>query len=116
MANMVAIIIAVIGSSGLAKLIEYWCTKPKREYERMEYERKQAEKHDEIIKQLLKHEKDIVRTQLLLLLTSMPESTDEIMKVGQHYFEDLHGNWFATDLFNDWLESEHRNKPSWFKG
>ena len=116
MASIVAIIIAVIGSSGLAKLIEYWCTKPKREYERKVYERKEAEKHAEITKQLQKHEKDIVRTQLLLLLTLRPDGTDEIMKVSQHYFEDLHGNWFATDLFNDWLESEHRNKPSWFKG
>lgn len=113
---MVAIIIAVIGSSGLAKLIEYWCTKPKREYERREYERKEAEKHAEITKQLQKHEKDIVRTQLLFLLNSNLDCTDEIMKVAEHYFEDLHGNWFATDLFNDWLESEHRNKPSWFKG
>ena len=115
MDNVVAIIIAFLGSSVVTELVKYFIMKSKRETERAEHERKQEERFAKIEKGQQKHEKDLVRTHLLLLLLLRPEAKDEIMKVAEHYFKDLHGNWFATDIFIGWLEDEHMRKPSWLE-
>lgn len=72
-------------------------------------------KLDEIEKKLTKTEKDELRTQLLLLLSDYPDNDEGIMTLAKHYFGDLHGNWYATSLFNTWLETRGKGKPEWFK-
>lgn len=67
-------------------------------------------------KRFLVLEKDVLRTQMLLMLKDFPEEKAEIMKLAQHYFEDLDGNWYLTTMFNTWLESNNIAKPEWFKG
>lgn len=61
-------------------------------------------------------EKDALRTQLLVMISDYPDEKTEILKLAQHYFKDLEGNWTATAIFNRWLE-EHGDgaKPEWFK-
>jgi hypothetical protein len=39
----------------------------------------------------------------------------EILTLGQHYFDDLKGNWYMTDIFYKWLEEKGHSKPDWFK-
>ena len=60
-------------------------------------------------------EKDELRTQLLLLLSDYPEERQEIMKLAEHYFKDLKGNWYATTLFNNWLVERQIARPEWFR-
>ena len=55
------------------------------------------------------------RTQLLLLILMKPEEKKEILTLAEHYFVDLKGNWYMTDVFNSWLEQEKHGKPEWFK-
>ena len=64
---------------------------------------------------LKKLEKDGLRTQLLLLILLKGDEKKEILTLGQHYFDDLHGNWYMTDIFNKWLEEKGHSKPDWFK-
>lgn len=72
-------------------------------------------KLDSIDKRLEKTEKDELRTQLLVLISDYPDNKEGIMAVAQHYFADLHGNWYATSIFNQWLEDTATAKPEWFK-
>ncbi len=60
-------------------------------------------------------EKDVLRTQLLLMLSDFPEEKTEILKLAQHYFSDLDGNWVLTGMFNKWLVANDIAEPDWFK-
>ena len=61
-------------------------------------------------------EKDSLRTQLLLMIADYPREEQEIMKLAEHYFKDLHGDWYATSIFNKWLERDAScGKPEWFR-
>lgn len=70
---------------------------------------------ERIEKKLDKLERDSCRTQLLLLMSDYPGRTEEIMRLAQHYFDDLVGNWYMTSLFNKWMEDNKIGKPEWFK-
>ena len=59
-------------------------------------------------------EKDVLRTQLLLLILMKPKEQQEILTVAEHYFADLHGDWYMTSIFNKWLEEEVIAEPEWF--
>lgn len=58
-------------------------------------------------------EKDGLRTQLLMLILLQPDAKQEILTVGQHYFRDLKGNWYMSDVFNRWC-IKHGQEPDWF--
>ena len=95
------ILIAVLGGGNLLRFVKFL-----------------IERHDEtrgIGKTLRKLEKDGLRTQLLLLILMKPEEKKEILTLAEHYFVDLKGNWYMTDVFNSWLEQEKHGKPEWFK-
>lgn len=66
--------------------------------------------------QLKKQEKDQCRTQMLVMMGFRPHETTEIMKLAQHYFGDLEGNWYMTSLFNSWMDEQNIGKPEWFRG
>ena len=59
-------------------------------------------------------EKDVLRTQLLLLILMKPEEQQEILTIAEHYFKDLKGNWYMTSIFNKWLTTEDIAEPEWF--
>lgn len=69
----------------------------------------------EIKGKLKKQEKDEIRTQLLLLILMKPEEETEILRIAEHYFKVLKGNWYMTTIFNNWLTDNGIGKPDWFK-
>lgn len=97
---MSTIIVAIIGSTALSTLVQFFVN------------RHDAKKN--VQSRLVTLEKDTLRTQLLLLLTMKPEEQQEVLTIGQHYFEKLDGNWYMTSLFNKWLEANDIAEPEWF--
>lgn len=99
---MEQIIIAVVGSTALATLVQFFVTR-----------------HDNkrnLSKRLDKLERDGLRTQLLLLILMRPEESREILTIGEHYFKDLKGDWYMTSIFNKWVEEAGMAEPEWFQG
>ena len=100
-----AIIIAVLGSGLIQFVINRHDQKKDNPI---------SQKLDKIISEQKKTEKDSLRTQLLVMMTMMPESQEEIMQLAQRYFEELKGDWFYSSLFNRWLKDNNIEKPLWF--
>lgn len=73
-----------------------------------------ADALNKINEQLKKNEKDTLRTQLLLLILLQPNEQSEILKVGEHYFRVLKGNWYMTNVFAKWCK-KHDLDPDWFE-
>lgn len=95
------IVLAILASNGFFALLQFLITR-----------------HDtkkNIKGKLDRLEKDGLRTQLLLMIMLKGDEKKEILTLGQHYFDDLHGNWYMTDIFNKWLEEKGHSKPDWFK-
>ena len=65
---------------------------------------------------LKKIEKDGVRTQLLLLMSTYPGERQEIMEAARYYFITLKGDWYLTSLFSKWLKTQGLERPDWFHG
>ena len=102
MDNIWKLVIAIISSTTVATLIQFFVT-------RNDNRRNFAKRLDKI-------ERDEVRTQLLVLILMCPEETKEILTVGEHYFKDLKGDWYMTSIFNKWLIKHGIARPEWFKG
>lgn len=95
------IVLAILASNGFFALLQFLITR-----------------HDtrkNVKDKLITLEKDGLRTQLLLLILMQPEEQTEILKIAEHYFVKLKGNWYMTDIFNKWLEEKGHSKPDWFK-
>lgn len=75
-----------------------------------------SDRLEEVEKKLKKSELDSVRLQMLVMMSDYPHETQEIMRLAEHYFKDLHGNWYLTTMFNKWLQSNDIAKPEWFTG
>lgn len=103
MDNVMQLIVVAIGSSGLMSLIQYL----------LQRNDKKAKQIDEICSKLKKFEKDLVRLQLMLLMTSYPDRKAEIAEVAHHYFVDDQGNWYMTKMFKDWCEANNFDIPVW---
>lgn len=95
---MTQIIIAIIGSGALSTVLSMIVGAIQRK------------------SKLRKLEKDTVRLQLLFLMYIMPDEKQEVMTLGQYYFETLKANWYLSSLFDRWLKSNSLERPSWFKG
>ena len=113
------IVIAIIGSGLLSAvvsgLIGLYSKHMDRKYAK---EDKDASKNDEMEnfrKHLAKAEKDNVRLQMLVLMADYPEDESEIMRVAEHYFKELKGNWYMTTMFNHWIEEKNIAKPDWLE-
>lgn len=64
-------------------------------------------KLDNISEQLDNIELDSTRTQLLTLMSNYPDNESEILKVAYHYFKDLDGDWYISELFTEWAEERN---------
>ena len=94
------IVIAILTSNGFFALLQYLISR-----------------HDtkkNVKDKLITLEKDGLRTQLLLLILLQPEEKTEILKIAEHYFVKLKGNWYMTGLFSKWCDA-HGLEPDWFK-
>lgn len=116
---METIIIAIIGSGALSALISgifnIINNAGKRRREIADQLLIITNRLEAIEKNQKKAEKDQCRTQLLLMICDYPTEKAEILELAKHYFADLHGNWFATPIFNNWLEEYKVGRPEWFK-
>lgn len=103
------ILIAVLGGGNLILFIKFLIERHDKKVEKAEEDKK-----DDIKKTLAKLEKDGLRTQLLLLILIKPGEQTEILRIAEHYFKVLKGNWYMTSIFNNWLEAENVASPEWF--
>lgn len=108
-----AIIIAIIGSGVLSTIVSAIITaisNRKSKLKDIEAKLTVIEGNQRIA------ERDALRTQLLVMIADYPLEEQEIIKLAEHYFKDLKGDWYATSIFNKWLERDAScGKPEWFK-
>lgn len=64
--------------------------------------------------QLKLQEKDALRTQLMVMIKDFPDETSDILRLAEHYFTKLGGNWVLTDIFSTWADENGVVTPSWF--
>lgn len=64
-------------------------------------------KLNNISEQLDNIELDSTRTQLLTLMSNYPDNESEILKVAYHYFRELGGDWYMSELFVEWAEERN---------
>lgn len=69
----------------------------------------------ELKKETKRLEKDGLRTQMLEMINDYPDNESEILTLAEHYFKDLNGNWYATNIFTKWMERNYIAKPAWFE-
>lgn len=93
-------VMAALSSIGLFSFVEFLITR--------------KDKKNEIKERLDRQERDNCRIQMLIMMNHYQEDVIEIMRLAQHYFCDLHGDWYMTSIFNKWLESNNLGKPEWF--
>ena len=65
------------------------------------------ERLDLISKKLENIELDTTRTQLLTLMSNYPDNESEILKVAYHYFKELDGDWYMSELFAEWAKERN---------
>ena len=95
------IVLAILASNGFFAMIQFLITR---------WDTKKS-----IRGKLDRLEKDGLRTQLLLMILMKPNEKKEILTLAQHYFVDLKGNWYMTDIFDKWLIEKGDSRPEWFK-
>lgn len=103
------IILGLLGGGNLILFVKFLMERHDRKKERAEDN--DAESFN---KRLLVLERDGLRTQLLLLILLRPTEQTEILRLAEHYFKDLKGNWYMTSIFNKWLEESGVAEPDWF--
>ena len=106
-----AVVISILGSGVFTTLVTAIINAVSNRKSKLKVVEKQLA---EINDRLVKSEKDALRTQLLILISDYPHETQEIMTIAEHYFGDLHGDWYATSLFNRWITENEIAEPSWF--
>ena len=111
--NVNDIIIAMLGSGVLSALIASATTLLVRFMDKKD---SKEEKLEDIEKKVKKAEVDNVRLQMMVLMSDFPDDEQEILRVAEHYFKDLKGNWYMTSMFNNWLKNNNIAEPEWFEG
>lgn len=61
-----------------------------------------------------KQEGDILRVELKLMISDFPDREADILRLAQHYFCDLHGNWVMAATFKSWLKQRGIELPDWY--
>lgn len=103
------ILLGILGGGNLILFIKFLIERHDRKKERAEDQDAEGLK-----KRLTVLERDGLRTQLLLLILLKPTEQTEILRIAEHYFKNLKGNWYMTSIFNKWLEDIGVAEPDWF--
>ena len=103
------ILLGLLGGGNLILFIKFLIERHDRKKERVEDQDAEGMK-----KRLLIVERDGLRTQLLLLILLKPTEQTEILRIAEHYFKNLKGNWYMTSIFNKWIEDSGVAEPDWF--
>lgn len=64
-------------------------------------------KLDNISGQLDNIELNSTRNQLLTLMSNYPDNESEILKVSYHYFKKLDGDWYMSEIFDEWAKERN---------
>lgn len=104
---IVPIVVVMVGCTGFFSFVQFLIT-------RRDTQKGTSKRLTKIDEKLDKCERDNCRTQMLLLMYCYPNEQSELMRVSQHYFEHLHGDWYMTGIFNKYLEKNGIGKPEWF--
>lgn len=118
---IVTIICSFLGSSALFSFISFLIKRRDDRRDSKNADRQEIRTELKSIRELLqelkdqtdKNEKDNLRTQLLVLMADYPENTLELLECAEHYFCDMHGNWYLTPIFANFLEEHGIGKPEW---
>ena len=120
---MIELLLGLIGAVLGSGIIQFFVTRhDSKKKESIEEKLKPIEdkfkpietKLDKIIDEQKTSEKDALRTQLLVMMTVLPDNHEEIMTLAQRYFSVLKGDWFYSSLFAKWLKENDIEKPIWF--
>lgn len=115
---MDTIIIAILSSGALSALItglfSVLQTRKSRKSGLEAKVDKIAQEQEQIIKAQGRHERDILRVELKLMIASFPDKESDILRIGEHYFEEG-GNWVMWAVFKQWLDDRKLPAPVWFK-
>ena len=103
------ILLGILGGGNLILFIKFLIERHDRKKERAEDQDAEGLK-----KRLTVLERDGLRTQLLLLILLKPTEQTEILRIAEHYFKNLKGNWYMTSTFNKWIEDSGVAEPDWF--
>lgn len=107
-----AVVISVLGSGAFATLVTALINAFSNRKTRLKVIEKQLKGIDE---KLVKSEKDALRTQLLIMISDYPHEKQEIMTLAERYFgPPLNGDWYASSLFNGWIQKMGITEPVWF--
>lgn len=104
------ILLGLLGGGNLILFIKFLIERHDRKKERVE-----DQDAERVKKRLLVLERDGLRTQLLLLILLRPTEQTEILRLAEHYFKELKGNWYMTSIFNKWLEESDVVFPEWLE-
>ena len=110
--NTMDIVIAILGSGALSALISgiFGLIQSRKSRQ------KEIEAELKALKlQLATAEKDALRTQLLLMIKDFPDEQTDILRLAEHYFKNLNGNWVLTDIFASWADEKQIQLPAWAK-
>lgn len=119
--TLIVAVVSALTSGGFLAFLQFLISRHDRKQERAEdKEEKREEKNieatlKEISEKLTKNEKDTIRTQLLLLILIKPQEETEILRLAEHYFKVLKGNWYMTSIFKNWLKDNKVAEPDWFE-
>lgn len=113
------IIIAILSSGALSALItglfQYLQTKRSKKDGLEKKVDDIIDDQNKIMAAQKKHEGDIVRVELKMMIADFPDDENDILRLAEHYFHDLHGNWVMAAIFKKWLSDRHLELPNWFE-
>lgn len=117
-ASIVTLVVGVLSSASLVALINgIFQRKRDKESKSTGLESKVdtlVEDQAKVMKAQKKQEGDIIRVELKLMISSFPEKEEDILRLAQHYFCDLHGNWVMATTFKQWLDERGIEIPQWY--
>lgn len=107
-----AVVISVLGSGAFATLVTAIINALNNRKSKL---KGIENKLSTIEARLITSEKDALRTQLLIMISDYPDEKQEIMTLAERYFgPPLNGDWYASSLFNGWIQKMGITEPVWF--
>lgn len=101
--QIITIIVAMLGSTGLFTLAQYLISRHDNKNDRLG-----------LIEKLLKDiELDVTRIRLRLIIKDEPKNHDSIMRIAHKYFIELDGDEEMFDVYRKWQKKEKVN-TEWF--
>lgn len=71
---------------------------------------------EKLLKDMKRLEGDILRVEMKVMIANFPEREEDILKIGEHYFGELHRNWVMQASFQQYLDDRGIPTPTWFNG